>query len=118
MITKDDCGRPFDYDTVSNRFDELAAVEIGKHFVSKEAMAEIENILDLDNRDEVGLRALRNAVVVLFCQKKRFEANIGPDGNVLPNEKVDYDRLMYWSTKISGITAVIDNVLWKKGYSV
>lgn len=114
----DDMGRKFDFDTVNRAFDELAEVEIGRYTVSPESMKKIEKILDLDNRDEDGLRAIRNAVVVLFGKKEREEANIGEDGYEIPGKKVDYDKMMYWSTKISGITAVIDNKLWHKGYEV
>lgn len=116
--TTDEMGRKFDFDTVNRVFDELSEVEIGRYTVSPESMRKIEKILDLDSKDEDGLRAVRNAVVVLFGKKEREEANIGEDGYAIPGKKVDYDRMMFWSNKISGITAVIDEFLWKKGYGV
>ena len=114
-ITRDENGRVFDYDTVRESFNELVAVEIGEHTVSKESMDRITDILNLENRTVEELRAIRNAVVVEFGKKKREEANIGEDGYEIPGKKVDYDKMMYWSTKISGITAVIDHYLWKLG---
>ena len=117
-ITRDEHGRVFDYDTVNRVFDELAAVEIGKHTVSRESMDKINELLDLEHKVFDGpeaLRAVRNAVVVLFGKKEREEANIGEDGYALPGKGVDYDKMMYWSTKISGITAVIDKYLYDAG---
>ena len=117
-ITRDEHGRVFDFDTVNKVFDELAAVEIGKHTVSKESMDKINELLDLEHKVFDGpeaLRAVRNAVVVLFGKKEREEANIGEDGYEIPGKKVDYDKMMYWSTKISGITAVIDKYLYDAG---
>ena len=117
-ITKNERGYKFDFDAVNEHFDELAAVEIGRYTVSRESMDKIEKILDLENQDEEHLRAIRNAVVSVFHDKEMKEANLTEDGEEIPGKKVDYDKMMFWSNKISGITAVIDNVLWTKGYGV
>jgi len=117
-ITRNDKGYVFDYDTVNEVFDKLASIEIGRVFVSEASAKKIEEVLDLNSKDEIELRAVRNAVVVLFGKKEREEANIGEDGYEIPGKKIDYEKMMYWSTKISGITSVIDRVLWNKGFGV
>ena len=117
-ITKEN-GYPFDYDRVNSVFNDLVNVEIGRYTVSQESFEKIRSLLglaDLDTEEE--LRAVRNAVVRIFGKKEREDANIGEDGYEIPGKKVDYDKMMYWSTKISGITSVIDNELWTKGFPV
>ena len=118
MITRE--GRfVFDYDTVDNCFDDLINVEIGTMFVSKDAMEKISDLLHLeDATTEEELRAIRNAVVVRISALEKKMANLDEDGNEIPGKKVNYDEMMKYSNKISGITAVIDDVLWRKGFNV
>ena len=118
MITKE--GRfVFDYDTVDNCLDELLQVEIGKVFVSNEAVEKIAELLHLEDCEtEESLRAIRNAVVVRIAAIEKAKANLDENGNEIPGKKVNYDEMMKYSNKISGITSVIDSYLWKKGFPV
>ena len=114
-ITRDENNRVFDFDTVNENLDRLTNVEIGRVFVSKESAKEISEVLGLDGKNEEELRAIRNAVVVTLHKIELKEAGLSEDGDEIPGVKVNYERMMFWSNKISGITAVIDEYLWKVG---
>lgn len=105
-ITREN-GKPFDYDRVDNVLQELLDVEIGRYTVSQESFEKIRSLLGLaDLNTEVELRATRNAVV------KRMSSimdEIGED---------NFKDIWALQTQISGITAVIDNELWMKGFPV
>ena len=97
----------FDYDRVDAVIYDLLEVPIDRFTVSKNSMDKISQLLDLDSVDtEEGLRAIRNAVVRRLGSMKN---EIGED---------NIKELFHLSTQISGITAVIDNELWKRGYEV
>lgn len=100
MITRE--GRfVFDYDTVNGCIKDLLKVEIGKVFVSEESVHRIEELLNLkDKKTEEELRAVRNAVVDVIHD--------------LSVKTEDRDLQWDYGTKISGITAVIDNWMWKQ----
>ena len=97
----------FDYDRVDAVLYDLLDVEVGRHTISRDSMDKVRQLLDLDSVDtEEGLRAIRNAVVRRLGSMRD---EIGED---------DYEEQFHLSTQISGITAVIDNELWKKGFPV
>lgn len=97
----------FDYDRVDAVIYDLLEVPIDRFTVSKNSMDKIRTLLDLENiEDEEGLRAVRNAVV---RRLGKMQDEIGED---------NFNDLWHLQTQISGITAVIDNELWKRGYPV
>ena len=118
MITREN-GYIFDYDTVDGCLNDLLNIEIGRTFVSPEAATKIAELLDLENRNsEEELRAIRNAVVVRISAIEKKMANLDENGDRIPGKEVNYDEMMKYSNKISGITAVIDHYKWKKGFEV
>lgn len=97
----------FDYDRVDAVLYDLMEVPIDRYTVSKLSMDKIRQLLKLDEIEtEEGLRAVRNAVV---RRLHSMEDEIGED---------NVSDLWDLHTKISGITAVIDNELWKRGFPV
>lgn len=89
----------FDYERVDAVLDELIEVPIDTFTVSKESMDKIRSLLKLDELfDEIELRAVRNAVVDRLHDL---------------TEKNEADWRKY-HLAMSGITAVIDNELWKR----
>jgi hypothetical protein len=97
----------FDYDRVDNVLQDLLDVEVGRHTISKDSMDKVRQLLKLDEIDaEEGLRAVRNAVV---RRMSSIRDEIGED---------NIEDLWDLQTQISGITAVIDNELWKRGFEV
>ena len=87
------------------KFVELMNVEIGDMFVSNEAMEQIENILELEEKSAEELTAIRNTVVRTIAEEF-----------VKPmDEAKNYKEAIRYETKMSGITAVIDNRLWNMG---
>lgn len=97
----------FDYDRVDTVLQELLDVEIGKFTVSQESFEKIRELLGLADLDtEVELRAVRNAVV---RRMNSIMDEIGED---------NFKDMWALQTQISGITAVIDNELWTKGFPV
>lgn len=97
----------FDYDRVDAVLMDLVEVEIGRFTVSKESCERIRKLLGLaDLNTEEELRAVRNAVV---RRMNSFRDEIGED---------NIKDLWELQTQISGITAVIDNELWNKGFPV
>ena len=97
----------FDYDRVDAVLMDLVEVEIGKFTVSKKSCERIRELLGLaDLNTEEELRAVRNAVV---RRMNSFRDEIGED---------NIKDLWELQTQISGITAVIDNELWNKGFPV
>ena len=113
MITEKK-GFKFDYDVVDNCFEELINVEIGKIFVSEESAEKIEKLLHLKDkaRDIEGLRAIRNAVVDRISTLEKKMANLDEHGERIPGKEINYDEMMKYSNKISGITAVIDKYMF------
>jgi len=97
----------FDYDRVDAVLQDLLDVEVGRHTISKEGVDKVRQLLKLDEIEtEEGLRATRNAVV---RRLNSIRDEIGED---------NYEEQYNLSTQISGITAVIDNELWKRGFEV
>jgi len=97
----------FDYDRVDAVLQELLDVEIGRYTVSQESFEKIRSLLGLaDLNTEEELRAVRNAVV---RRMNSIQDEIGED---------NFKDIMALQTQISGITAVIDNELWTKGFPV
>ena len=89
----------FDYERVDAVFDQLMEVPIDEFTVSNESMNKIRELLKLDEvSKELELRAIRNAIV------DRIHDLIEKDDS-------NWKKL---STQMSGLTAVIDNELWKK----
>ena len=75
-----------------------------------EQIDEACRVLNLEGLDEQGLRAMRNAVV-------RFLANAKDEcRDEETGEFIDGARFFQLSDNMSGITAVIDNIMWRKGY--
>ena len=97
----------FDYDRVDAVLPELMDVSIDRFTVSKNSEDKIRTLLDLENLDtEEELRAVRNAVVRRLSD---MQDRLGEN---------NFDAVWHLQTQISGITAVIDNELWKRGYPV
>lgn len=97
----------FDYDRVDAVLQDLLDVEIGRYTVSQESFEKIRSLLGLaDLNTEEELRAVRNAVV---RRMNSIQDEIGED---------NFKDIMALQTQISGITAVIDNELWTKGFPV
>lgn len=97
----------FDYDRVDAVLQELLDVEIGRYTVSQESFEKIRSLLGLaDLNTEEELRAVRNTVV---RRMNSIQDEIGED---------NFKDIMALQTQISGITAVIDNELWTKGFPV
>lgn len=88
-------------------FNKVMDVEIGEVFVSNESVKQIVEILELENKDEDELRATRNSIV-------RIIADMEEQAISYKDEKL-FNEL---STKMSGITCVIDNMIWKIGGEV
>lgn len=86
-------------------FVELLKVEIGDLFIEQEAVDKVKEILELDGKNPEELTAIRNTVV-----KTLAEEFIEP-----LDEKKEHREVMKYMTKLSGITAVIDNELSKMG---
>lgn len=82
-------------------------VEIDLVFVSNESARQIVDILELNDKDEDELRAIRNTMVRTISDMEQEAI----DNN-------DKDLFFELSTKMSGITCVIDNMIWKYGGEV
>lgn len=80
-------------------------VEIDKFFVSEEAIEEIKSILNLEEKTAEELTAIRNTMV-------RTINDEFIDPAIADNDYKEYDK---YSTKLSGITAVIDHQLYRMG---
>lgn len=97
-------GYAFDYDTVKPVFEEIKNLEIPNFFVPDDVANKIRELFDLDNKKtETELRAVRNAFVDLWSDF---------------SENFTIEEFKKYRNHLSGITTVIDNELWKKGYSV
>lgn len=114
MITRED-GFVFDYDTVDKNFDKISKLEIGRTFVSPEDVETIEEMFELEKKTVEELRAIRNAVVRRIHVVEMKAANLTEDGEEIPGTKVNYDAMITWSNRMSGITAVIDKWIFKRG---
>lgn len=88
-------------------FNKVMDVEIDEVFVSNESVKQIVKILELENKDEDELRATRNSIVRIITDME--EQAVSYKDEKLFNEL---------STKMSGITCVIDNMIWKIGGEV
>lgn len=113
METKD--GYLFDYESVDKNWDVISNLNIGRTFVEEEDVKTIENTFDLENKSVEDLRALRNAVVDRLHFKSLEAGHLSEDGEEIPGVKVDYDAMMIWHYRMSGITAVIDKWIFNKG---
>lgn len=91
----------------------LATAGIGDMFIMPAEIEECKRVLNLSgDMTEGELRAMRNAVV-------RYTSNLKANYR---NEETGeiYDAETYFAihNNMSGITAVIDNILWHKGCEV
>lgn len=82
-------------------------VEIDLVFVSNESARQIVDILELNNKSEDELRAIRNTMVRTIADMEQ---------EAIDND--DKDLFFELSTKMSGITCVIDNMIWRYGGEV
>lgn len=83
----------------------LMAVEIDEFFITAEAMAEIKSILNLEGKTADELTAIRNTVVKTL-----------DDEFITPAlEENSIEDFRKYNTQMSGITATIDNELFKMG---
>ena len=87
--------------------DKVLNVEIDLVFVSNESARQIVDILELDGKDDDELRAIRNTMVRTIADMEQ---------EAIDND--DKDLFFELSTKMSGITCVIDNMIWKYGGEV
>lgn len=98
----------FDYDRVDEVLEELMEVPVDRFTVSKNSEDKIRTLLGLDELEgEMELRAVRNAVVDRIGEMINEAAEVD-----------DTEVMFSCQQQISGITAVIDNELWKRGYEV
>lgn len=82
---------------------ELKDIEPERMFVSEDNIKRINKILELEKQEtEESLRAIRNSVVEMFSDMVEEDGHIGEDN----------------MTRMSMITAVIDNCKWEKGFAV
>lgn len=88
-------------------FNKVMDVEIDEVFVSNESVKQIVEILELENKDEDELRATRNSIVRIIADME--------EQAISHNDEKLFSEL---STKMSGITCVIDNMMWKIGGEV
>lgn len=108
-ITRDECGRPYCYDVVAPHIDDLLGVKIDVFTESREAQNQITDMLKLKEAEtEDALRGIRNAVVEILSSV--IVAILELADNT--------DAMWKVQAKINGITAVIDNELWNRGYRV
>jgi hypothetical protein len=97
----------FDYDRVDAVLQDLLDVEVGRHTISRDSMDKVRQLLKLDEIEtEEGLRAVRNAIV---RRLNSVRDEIGED---------NIEEQWNLQTQISGLVAVIDNELWKRGFPV
>ena len=82
----------------------LQEVEINRFVISKESMDKVAEILELNGKDPKELTAVRNTIVK-FYSDKADEAR----------EAFDWDEFDANHIRMSGITAVIDNILFNMG---
>ena len=82
-------------------------VSIDEMIVSTKAIEQIEDILNLKDMDVNELRATRNTIV------KEFSIHMEK-----AEENNDIESMRDFMKKCSGITAVIDNNIWKCGGDV
>lgn len=86
------------------QIDELMNVKVERFTISNEAMQQIKNILKLEEQSVEELRETRNDVVMSLAEMKSEHRN---------NNNYDaFDNVMI---HISGITAVIDEMLFEQG---
>lgn len=85
----------------------LKSLHIGEEFVSQDEVTEIEDAFDLKAKDEDELRSIRNSVV-------RFYADIKSEAR----KNYDWFTFDMMHNNMSGVTAVIDNILYGWGYEV
>lgn len=76
-----------------NQLQQLLDLNIGRLFVEKEQIIAIKKILKLEGKDVDGLRRIRNTIV---------------------RDLHNHEEEIYWNT-ISGVTAVIDDEMYKIG---
>lgn len=91
----------------SEVFNKVMDVEIDEVFISNESIRQIVNILELEGKDEDELRSIRNTIV-------RIIADMEEQAISCKDERLFREL----STKMSGITCVIDNMIWKIGGEV
>ncbi|MEA4923227.1 MAG: hypothetical protein VB031_07645 [Eubacteriaceae bacterium] len=81
-----------------NEIESLLAIQPQEMFVSEETTNEVTALLDLKNLSDEELQATRNGIVRLYS-----------DDESIPNDNM---------TRMSMVTAIIDNIRWRKGYEV
>lgn len=82
----------------------IVAMDIDRHVISGKEMATIRTLLDLDIRTNEDLTAVRNTLVRTYADASSKAREVG--------DWETFDRLQ---TAMSASTAVVDDVLWKRG---
>ena len=90
-----------------NVIDRVLEVEIEEVFVSAKAVREVRAILELDDKTIDEMRAIRNTIVRTIADMEQKAID--------NNDKKLFSEL---ATKMSGITCVIDNIIWRCGGKV
>lgn len=80
-----------------NQFQKLLDLKIGRIFIEKEQIEEVKKILKLEEKNIIDLRRTRNTIVRELTRDIEKEED---------EEK--------WST-MSGVTAVIDDMIYRQG---
>ena len=102
-ITINEFGFPF-AELTQEQKDMMTSLKVGKLFIEKEQIKEVQEKLNLIELDEIELRAMRNSVVEYLSDKKAEERN---------GKECNWDRFDQLSNNISGITAVIDQRMFQ-----
>ena len=79
-----------------NQLQQLLDLNIGRHVIEYDQVIAVKKILKLEGKDINDLRRVRNTIV---------------------RDLHNHEEEIYWNT-ISGVTAVIDDEIWKKGGAV
>ena len=79
-----------------NQFQKLLDLRIGRHFIEPEQIEGVKKILKLEEKNILDLRRIRNTIVRDFTKNNRSEIED------------------CWNT-MSGVTAVIDDMIYRQG---
>lgn len=90
---------------VAAKIEDLINIKIGRTWIDREQIDQVIDILDLNNKTNDELTAIRNSVVKLFANEENKYYN--DDVFDIPN----FDKY-HWTR--SGVVAVIDDVMYKR----
>ena len=85
-----------------NTLEQIKNLNIGRHFVTEEQVKEITRLLKLENMSKAELNETRNQVVKGFAE--------------LEDMQETFEEQMKYYFTMSGTTAVIDHILFQKGW--